>query len=309
MNIEREHAVRAQAFRWLDEQVLRYGETIPASQLSAGFEFNGTRIPLTSRQGINKPKILDAALSLRTSIDSPYTDHWINDWTLAYRYQGSDPNLWTNQAARLAWKHNLPLIYLQAVRREPRHYVVIYPITIEHDDPSNLAFHLSTSMDVALHGGASLKSPDSVSESISADLERHYGAKLVKTRLHQAHFRDRVLAAYRNQCAMCRLKHPKLLEAAHITPDHDVHGDPVVSNGMSLCRIHHGAFDNHYLAIHPDDMLIHLRPELLEEEDGPMLKHGLQALHKAKLQVPRRVSERPDPERLRLHWDQFSTAS
>jgi hypothetical protein len=53
-----------------------------------------------------------------------------------------------------------------------------------------------------------------------------------------------VLAAYRHQCSLCRLKHEELLDAAHIIPDADPEGEPVVSNGLALCRLHHSAFDN-----------------------------------------------------------------
>ena len=47
---------------------------------------------------------------------------------------------------------------------------------------------------------------------------------------------------------------------------------------MSLCRLHHAAFDRLLLGVHPD-YVIHVRPDILYEIDGPMLKHGLQGLH------------------------------
>ena len=76
-----------------------------------------------------------------------------------------------------------------------------------------------------------------------AGYRRRYATSQVRHRLHQQGFRERVLAAYREQCAMCRLRHPELLEAAHIIPDTEPGGDPIVPNGLSLCRLHHGAFD------------------------------------------------------------------
>ena len=51
-------------------------------------------------------------------------------------------------------------------------------------------------------------------------------------RLHQATFRERVLHAYRTSCAICRLRHRELLDAAHILPDGHPRGEPVVPNGL-----------------------------------------------------------------------------
>jgi len=39
------------------------------------------------------------------------------------------------------------------------------------------------------------------------------------------------------------LRRQELLDAAHITPDSDAEGEPVVSNGVALCKLHHAAFD------------------------------------------------------------------
>jgi putative restriction endonuclease len=48
---------------------------------------------------------------------------------------------------------------------------------------------------------------------------------------HEKTFRQRVLRAYQERCAICRLRHRELLEAAHILPDGDPRGEPIVSNG------------------------------------------------------------------------------
>ena len=54
----------------------------------------------------------------------------------------------------------------------------------------------------------------------------------------------RVVPAYSSQCAICRLKELRLLDAAHIVSDLDEGGgEPTVQNGLSLCAIHHRAFD------------------------------------------------------------------
>ena len=107
----------------------------------------------------------------------------------------------------------------------------------------------------------------------------------VQRLINQWAFRERVLRSYRHQCAFCALQHVELLDAAHIIPDSELHGEPIVSNGMSLCRLHHAAFDRLILGVRPD-YIIRVRADVLEEEDGPMLRHGLQGLQGQRIVVP-----------------------
>jgi putative restriction endonuclease len=66
----------------------------------------------------------------------------------------------------------------------------------------------------------------------------------------------------------------RLLDAAHIVMDADEQlGQPVVSNGLPLTKIHHAAFDAHLIGIDPD-LPIHVSDRLLEIHDGPFLEPG-----------------------------------
>ena len=56
---------------------------------------------------------------------------------------------------------------------------------------------------------------------------------LTKARLHQRVFRSQVLLAYDGRCAICRIRHTELLDAAHIIADGKPNGEPVVPNGLS----------------------------------------------------------------------------
>jgi putative restriction endonuclease len=129
----------------------------------------------------------------------------------------------------------------------------------------------------------------------------------MRERVHQPIFRAKVIRAYDVQCAMCRLKHAELLDAAHILPDTHERGLPVVTNGLSLCKIHHAAFDNNIVGIRPD-LVVEVRREVLLEIDGPMLKHGLQEMNGARLTVPRHRSLQPDTARLEERYAQFRLA-
>jgi putative restriction endonuclease len=94
--------------------------------------------------------------------------------------------------------------------------------------------------------------------------ERRYALREVKARLHQASFRDAVLTAYGSRCAISRLPEPRLLDAAHIVMDADEQlGQPIVSNGLPLTKIHHAAFDANLIGIDPD-FRIHVSDRVLE---------------------------------------------
>jgi putative restriction endonuclease len=58
-----------------------------------------------------------------------------------------------------------------------------------------------------------------------------------------------------------------------------------------------------------DDYRIVVREDILTEEDGPMLLHGLQGLHGQLIQRPRSPELRPDPELLAVRYDRFLQAS
>ena len=136
---------------------------------------------------------------------------------------------------------------------------------------------------------------------------RRYVTAASAAGIHQASFRERVVAAYGGTCALCSLRHRELLDAAHIIPDSQPKGDPVVPNGLSLCKIHHAAYDQNLLGISPD-YSIHVRQDIMEETDGPMLRHGLQGLHHGRIVLPRHRVDLPDRERLEWRFEQFRKA-
>jgi putative restriction endonuclease len=176
-------------------------------------------------------------------------------------------------------------------------YLPFYPVWIVADEPREL--QVAVALDEAqvnLADHASL-----------SPLERRYSERISKQRLHQPVFRQRVIHAYETSCAICRLRHASLLDAAHIIPDRDDRGVPAVSNGLSLCKIHHAAYDANILGIRPD-LTIQVRTDILHEIDGPMLKHGLQEMNGVALTVPRRRLDRPDPEAIEQRYETFRKA-
>jgi putative restriction endonuclease len=122
--------------------------------------------------------------------------------------------------------------------------------------------------------------------------------------LQQRAFRERVLDAYKSQCAFCRLKHRELLDAAHIIPDNMPESTSTIENGLSLCKLHHSAYDAFIIGVTPD-YILQVRPDILEEEDGPVLQHGLKGLHKTKLILPSSKSQWPSREALEWRYRRF----
>jgi len=295
--------VRLEAFNWLTEQVNSHGDVLSRKLLEQGFEFQGQHIPLIAPQGIFKPKILDLPISITTAPKGPYDDYFGKDNFLLYRYRGTDPNHRDNVGLRKVFETKRPLVYFHGI--EPGKYLATYPVYIIGDDPSHLTFKIA--VDDAIPSFD--YSVTNISRQIAevSDARHAYLTSTVKVRLQQRSFREKVLDAYRSQCAFCRLKHRELLDAAHIIPDNQPEGKSTIQNGLSLCKLHHAAYDTFIIGVTPD-FIIHVREDVLEEEDGPVLQHGLKGLHKTKLILPISKSHYPSKDALDWRYSRFTRA-
>jgi putative restriction endonuclease len=302
--MDRDSRIRVQAFEFLDALRSRQGDALPREELLRGFDVDGERVPLLGPQGIFKPRVLsEVPLSITTAPiqegkPRPYEDEVGKDGLIRYRYRGTDPQHHENVGLRRAMSNRIPLIYF--VGLVPGRYAAEYPAFIVGDDPSTLSFSVAIDDPMAIRGPASLVADGSTAA------RRSYITAAAQHRVHQQGFRERVLSAYEQCCAVCRLRHRPLLDAAHILPDSHPKGEPWVSNGIALCKIHHAAYDSDILGIRADLVVI-IRKDVLEEHDGPMLTHGLQQLHSRPLAlVPRSAALRPNPEFLEVRFEQFS---
>jgi len=304
-SVDFDFKIRWQAFRFLEAQVELHGEVLPRQILAAGFLFEGDRIPLVGPQGIFKPQILELPLTITTAPivprrPRPYDDGFEESGFLRYRYRGEDPNHRDNAGLREVMHRRLPLIYFHGVA-EGR-YMACWPAYLVHDNPAALCFSAALD-DHALANNKVMRS-----ETDDSLVRRTYVTALVRRRMHQQAFRERVLRAYRKHCAVCRLRHSELLEAAHILPDTHERGEPLVSNGLALCSLHHAAFDSHILGVRPD-LVVEIRSDILEESDGPMLIYGLQGFQGNRILVPRAEIHRPNRDFLAERYELFRKAS
>ncbi len=290
--------VRTAAFEWLTEQVSIHDDVLPRDVLAEGFQLDGHRVPLIGPQGIFKPAAMQLPLSITTSPKGPYTDHIDSDGLLNYSYRGIDPNHRENVGLRVAMENHLPLVYLLGL--VPGRYHPLWPAYVIGDSPELLTF--AVSIEHVTQAAPDIGSGEN--ERRIAEVPREYSVSLTRTRVHQRAFRELVLRAYRNQCALCRLRHTELLDAAHIMPDAEPEGDPKVSNGLALCRLHHAAFDKYFVAVRPDH-IIEVRPDVLKESDVPTLQHAIQGLHGQHIVLPSRLDERPSIEFLDRRYERF----
>ncbi len=299
--MERDEDVRTACFLALDVLQAKFGDEVPYKHgLDQGFAFRGRRVPfLNLQKGIYKAAAQrgPAALSIQTSAKTPYDDAATDDGFL-YAYREGSIDQADNRALRAANRLAVPLVYFVATRQG--WYEPLYPFYVSEDRPAERRVLVSVGRRI---GPVDELEPVLITDSI----ERKYAARQVKVRLHQRRFRWLVIPAYRDQCAICRLREIRLLDAAHIVGDLEPSGTPEIRNGISLCSIHHRAFDQDLVGISPD-FVVRVATRLLEDEDGPMLDL-LKGFEGVRIGLPRRSALHPDAERLAVRFEQFESAN
>ena len=297
----RDDDVRSSCFASLDVLVAQYGGDVPyRAGLDQGFPFRGNRVPFLNHQkGIYRAAAQrgPAALSIVTSFKSPYDDAEVPEGIL-YAYRSGPIDQPDNRALRATHELHVPFVYFVATR--PGWYKPLYPCFALIDDVG--------ARRVLIAPGRMTGPFDERHAVLIEDAgERRYAVREVRVRMHQARFRGQILLAYDTRCAICKLKEARLLDAAHIVGDLEETGDPLIPNGLSLCSIHHRAYDQDLVGVSPD-YEVRVSPRLLEEDDGPMLEL-LKEFHTAPISLPVRRAWRPDRERLALRFERFETRS
>lgn len=284
--------IREDIFRWLDSKLDSGQSDLSRAELE-NYHFGDERIPLLdTARGIRNPRDFSSTLTIMTSVSSPYGSETISrDGVVRYSYQSRDGG--DNVKLRHAYERQDPLVYFKGVR--PGAFVAHYPVYVIGDDQAAREFLIGLDETMRFFGDPLHMTND----------ERRYAERIVRQRLHQPVFRARVMHAYLSTCAVCRLKHAELLDAAHIISDADVEGLAHVTNGIALCKIHHAAYDRNLLGITPE-YEIRIDEDLLSEIDGPMLRHGLQDMHGTLLTIPEKRAEQPSREALEARFAEFA---
>ena len=298
-------AMRQAAVTELEQRAA--GRSLDADDLAAGFLFRGERIPFVNPQrGIFKPRVMRFLLSIRTVYPRTGARVWYDDQRrvhqqihsgqelIDYAFMGSNPDAADNRWLKEAMEAQVPVIYFLGIA--PGRYTAIYPTFITDWSASRLTARIGFGMPLISTAGA---------VPIPSAPERRYALRLVSQRLHQATFREAVLTAYGGRCAISRLPERRLLDAAHIVADRDeLLGQPLVTNGLPLSKVHHAAFDANLIGIDPD-YRIHVSDELFAMNDGPMLEQGIKAMRGKTLLMPERQVDRPDRDRLAARFELY----
>jgi putative restriction endonuclease len=261
------------------------------------FQYAGQQVRVIDSQGgIWNPgaawpfeEPLRATLSINTTTAGTYQDQEVTGGLWRYDYQAGS-TAGKNTKLRAAMEFGFPVLWFQ--QQDNGRYVP-YRVFIVQDFPDQ---------------GYCLMAPDQMlflAATSESSIERGYAMREMKVRLHQPAFRARVISAYETRCAICQLRHGRLLDAAHITPDSETESSTSVNNGLALCKIHHAAYDADILGIN-SDYVVKVREDVLHEIDGPILKHGLIEMHDRELWLPSTKDKRPNKERLAARFEKFS---
>ncbi|HKS24063.1 MAG TPA: HNH endonuclease [Thermoanaerobaculia bacterium] len=231
------HFARALRERWV---------AVPAAELRR------FRIHLKGQQGIFKPAELSDPLSITTTISSAYTHDTIEGSCVYYDFVPRSREH-ENEGLKRCAEAALPLIYFLQVKARPAEHVVFAPVYVIgwDDDERRFLVDLSEQRPDEFVTPApaikqlhlpQIRTPESPGEI--RELTKSYTITTVQRRLQQARFRDAVLRAWRERCAVCELRLGPLLDAAMLDGD----------RGIALCATHHRAFDMGMIAI--DDAFV-----------------------------------------------------
>jgi putative restriction endonuclease len=277
MDLAAERALRQRLMDALADRLAVNGSLTRAELSSFAAAGDQARRLIDTSKGIWNPRELAAKLTVMSSPAGPYDDTEVEGGWFRYSYRAGSVE-GDNAKLRRALELRQPIILLWKI--DAGVYVPVFPVYVAAGDVARREFVLA--LDESL-----LLVPDALHPT---DAERSYAERVVRQRLHQPMFRGRVLRAYETRCAVCRLAHGELLDAARITADSAEGGLPVVTNGLALCKIHHAAYDRDLMGVSPD-LRVHINQRLLDEVDGPMLRHGLQDMHGTSLTVPTRRAD------------------
>lgn len=110
-------------------------------------------------------------------------------------------------------------------------------------------------------------------------------------------FRIRVLNAYGHRCALCQVQ-LELIQAAHIIPVGAPGSSDLTSNGLALCLLHHGAYDDSLIGVREDYHIIANNAKLgeLQRKNLASGEQMLRSLVCSTILLPQRQADWPRPE-------------
>ncbi len=118
--------------------------------------------------------------------------------------------------------------------------------------------------------------------------------RLIKTRISQQDFRQRVLASYNQKCCITGVSHPSLLIASHIIP-WSVNANERLNprNGLCLNALHDKAFDNGLITI-TTDFKVKISREMIKRSSDLFSEQLFLKFENKPIGLPDRFLPNPD---------------
>jgi putative restriction endonuclease len=273
----------------------------------------------TRAKGIYKPAGSQFALSVRTQLNSKYSDGifvsiFERGWAFAYHEETDSrlgSNLFTNKALEQNILNNVPVGVLEEIENshDPKKCYFVHGLGIPiHKQGSYFIFcdektalsysrvKILNAFYTANAATVSVSSEDSVPE-MGKDLRTSIFRSIV-VRQGQGRFRREIIQAYDGKCAVTKEPMLEVLDAAHIMPYLGKHTNNV-NNGLLLRTDLHNLFDFNLLSIEPSTWKINIHPEVNS--------NYYRELHGIKLSLPTSTNYWPSTEYLQERWKIFQS--
>lgn len=281
-----------------------YGDDIPWSAIEGGFYYRSEQILLgTKAEGIFKPRQMQQGLlSIKTTKPRPgrdniYDDQETSEGFFRYALKKGHPRQGSNRYLWEAMENQTPFVYFHAIA--PGRYKAIWPCFVTNIHEIEMFCEVVVGDPLIARN----TQPTIVEYPPLNIPARAYAVRETRVRLHQATFRANVLRAYNDRCALSGLPIIELLEAAHITPDSFAHSSTEVSNGITMTRLHHRAYDSDLIGITSEFKIVVGR-KIKEQSDIPILS-TIKKLDGSSLILPKQMQQQPNRERLAERYKAF----
>ena len=314
LDLVTDHEIRAAAFA-LVRRLQDENGGLSRDDLYNGVQWRGRRIRLDGHvQGIWKPKEMDGLLSIKTAWPRQRTgrpdtypdqrqalrEHFEHRDVLEYSFMQNNPNHRHNQLLHDAWRRRIPIIYL--IASYPAFYQAFFPAFIVDWDSVTLKTRVAFGFE----------SPP------ETENERRIGIAIARRQYDHAAFRENVLSAYRETCAVSGVMGRSHVGVAELAPSYGPAADAAAtaSAGVALSKLHRAAFEADLLGIDADGRLhVAHRADLYRSgttsrrQPESTVITALREINGARIQLPENPSHRPDRELLDLRYQQFLRAN
>lgn len=314
LDLVTDHEIRAAAFA-LVRRLQDENGGLSRDDLYNGVQWHGQRIRLDGHvEGIWKPKEMNGLLSIKTAWPryrrerpAVYPDqrqalreHFERADTLDYDFERGGPNKRRNLWLLDAMRRRTPIVYFVAAN--PGFYQAFLPAYIVDWDAARQKARVAFGFE----------SPP------ETERERRIGIAIARRQYEYAGFREDVLAAYAERCAISNVAGRAHVAVAELAPAYGPASalPAAASAGVALSKLHRSAFDADLIGIDPDGIVrvserageYRVKTARKQQPQATMID-ALLEINGARIQLPQNPEHRPDRGLLDLRYRQFLRAN